>query len=166
MAWKHDVMTGLTFGINEQHVGKEVLLIWLESLLEPCSLDWEMRNGTLALVLTVEDPAPKELLKFLHCKCRISTKSPWSTNICYCRKHGLTGLTPCNDCRSTDCSNISLVLHEEDKWEDNAMLFEILFYFILFTNNVNGLKQAICIVLFAIFSSRVGRISINVYCIL
>ena len=51
---------------------------------DPCSLGWEMKNGVLAPVMTDLNPAPEELLEFVQCKCKVTSMSPCSTNLCCC----------------------------------------------------------------------------------
>lgn len=115
--------------------------------IDPCSWVCEMKSGTLVPVLINLDPAPEKLLSFVHCKCKIPSKSPCRTNICFCWKHGFTCITFSN-CRDTDC-NISLALQEEDEQKDDSNLFEHLFC-------------VIYIFLFAIFGGGIGNISILV----
>lgn len=53
----------------------------------------------------------------MHCKCKISSNSPRSTNICSWRKHGLTFVTAL---RFTNFNNNSLTLNNENECEDDA----------------------------------------------
>ena len=56
------------------------------------STDWEWRKNDISLVpiMTDKDPAPIDLLKFIPCNCKLTTTNPCSSNICTCRKHGLS----------------------------------------------------------------------------
>lgn len=92
--------------------------------LDHCSWGWKMRNSTLTKVLTDLDRISEKLLKFVRSKFRIISKYSCSTNICSCRNYGLTCITACINCKGNNCNNISLALQEEDKWEDDANLFQ------------------------------------------
>ena len=94
---------------------------------DPCSWGWKMKNGVFAPVMTDLDPAPEELLKFVQCKCKVMSKSPCSTKLCSCLKHGRTCVTACSGCCGTECSNVSEATPDEEEWQENANLFECLF---------------------------------------
>ena len=51
------------------------------------------------------EPAPESLLKFVRCKCKLSTANPCGSNTCSCLKHGLKHVTVCGDCRGESCRN-------------------------------------------------------------
>ena len=78
-----------------------------------CRLGWEIKNGVLAPVMTDLDPAPEEFLKFVRCKCKVKSKSPCSTKLCSCLKHGLTCVTACSGFR--ECSNVSEATPDEEE---------------------------------------------------
>ena len=64
--------------------------------------------------------APENLLKFVRCKCKLSSKNPCGTSMCSCRKHGLKCVTACEDCRGENCNNAEEILDvEEDNFEGN-----------------------------------------------
>ena len=94
---------------------------------DPCRWGRKMKNGALAPVMTDFDPSPEELLKFVRCKCKVTSKSPCCTKLCSCLKHGLTCVTACSGCRGTECSNVSEATPDEEEWEEDANLFERLF---------------------------------------
>ena len=52
------------------------------------------------------EPTPESLLKFVHCKCKLSTANPRGSNTNSCRKHGLKCVTACGDCRGESCRNV------------------------------------------------------------
>ena len=86
------------------------LMIWKslgQCQYDPCSRGWGMKNGVLAPVMTDLNPAPEGLLKFVRCKCKVTSNSPCSTKLCSCLKQGLTCVTVCNGCHVTECSNAS-----------------------------------------------------------
>ena len=56
------------------------------------------------------------LLKFVRCKCKLTSKNPCSPNICSCRKNGLKCVTACGDCHGEGCSNSEeIVLDTEEE---------------------------------------------------
>ena len=60
--------------------------------------------------------APDSLLKFVRCKCKLTSKNPCSTSICSCRKNGLKCVTACGDCHGEVCSNSEeIVLDTEEE---------------------------------------------------
>jgi hypothetical protein len=44
-------------------------------------------------------PAPADLLKFIRCYCKVTSKNPCSSNSCTCHNNGLKCVTACGDCR-------------------------------------------------------------------
>ena len=62
-------------------------------------------NLRLQPIMTDLEPALESLLKFVRCKCKLSTANPCGTNTCSCRKHGLKCVTACGDCRGESCRN-------------------------------------------------------------
>ena len=93
---------------------------------DPCSWGWEMKNRILAPVMTDLDPSPEELLKFVRCKRKVTSKSPCSTKLFSCLKQRLTCTTAGSGCRGTECSNVSKVIPDEEEWKEDANLFERL----------------------------------------
>ena len=66
---------------------------------------------------------PETLLKFVRCKCKLSTKNPCGTNICSCNKNGLKCVTACGDCQGKSCQNaeeISLSPENEEFDQDHV----------------------------------------------
>ncbi len=84
------------------------------SSLNPLSWGWKLNGSTLQPVITDLELAPQSLLKFIHCKCKLSTANPCGGNLCSCRKHGLKCVTACGDCRGESCRNA-----EETAYNDN-----------------------------------------------
>ncbi len=57
------------------------VILWKElsvsvSSLNPLSWGWKLNGSTLQPVMTDLEPAPQSLLKFIHCKCKLSTANP------------------------------------------------------------------------------------------
>lgn len=82
--------------------------------LNPTQWGWKLDNLMLQPVMTDVDPAPENLLKFVRCKCLLSTKNPCGYNTCSCRKHGLKCVTACGHCRGESCRNAVGIVYEED----------------------------------------------------
>ena len=99
------------------------------SVLEPTDWGWKKTGKTLTPIATDNEVAPAQLLKFVRCKCKISTKNPCGTNICSCRKYGMACVAACGDCRGENCCNTSKVdepLENENDPDCNANIFDIL----------------------------------------
>ena len=62
-----------------------------EAHVDPLEWSWVIRNGFYHPVYTKQPAAPADLLKFVRCKCKLSSKSPCSTN-CSCKKMDYTVL--------------------------------------------------------------------------
>ena len=74
--------------------------------LDPCGWGWILTdNGTLKPVATEDPVAPEELLKYVRCKCKMSSAKPCNTNSCSCKKNGLSCVQACGDCRGEGCHN-------------------------------------------------------------
>ena len=83
--------------------------------LDPLQWGWKLADTILTPVLTDLDAAPESLLKFVRCKCKLSTRNPCGNNSCSCRKHGLKCVTACGNCRGESCQNSEEVtLDDED----------------------------------------------------
>ena len=66
--------------------------------------------------MTDLDTAPDSLLKFVRCKCKLSSTNPCSTNVCSCHKNGIKCVTACGDCHGEGCSNSEdLMLDPEEE---------------------------------------------------
>ncbi len=92
--------------------------------LPPTQWGWKTENTSLQPIMTDLDPAPEGLLKFIRCKCKLSSRNPCSSNICSCRKHGLKCVAACGDCRGQSCQNTEL---DEIFSEEQDELSEPLF---------------------------------------
>ena len=62
--------------------------------------------------MTDLDAAPDSLLKFVQCKCKLSSKNPCNTNMCSCRKNRLKCATACADCHGEGCNNSEKIVLE------------------------------------------------------
>ena len=95
------------------------VIIWKElsnNIFDPKQWGWKLEGSVFTPIMTDLHAAPDSLLKFVRCKCKLSSKNPCSTNICSCRKNGLKCVTACGDCHGEGCNNseeIMLEIEEE-----------------------------------------------------
>ena len=94
------------------------VIIWktlVNNALDPLQWGWRLDGTVFTPVMTDLAAAPESLLKFVRCKCKLSSKNPCGTNLCSCRKNGLMCVTDCRDCRGETCKNSDEIsLHEEE----------------------------------------------------
>ena len=84
--------------------------------------------------MTIDPPAPDEILNVIRCKCQNATKNQCGTNICSCRKNDLSCVSACGECHGVSCYNkndASKELEQEDddgeNTYDDGNVFENLF---------------------------------------
>ena len=54
--------------------------------LDPEQWGWKLEGSSFPPIMTDLDAAPDSLLKFVQCKCKLSSKKPSSTNVCsFCK---------------------------------------------------------------------------------
>ena len=88
--------------------------------LVPQEWGWKLESNIWSSIMTDLDAAPENLLKFIQCKCKVSSKNPCGTNLCMCRKNGLKFVPACGNCRGEACNNSEEnVLEEEVTSNDN-----------------------------------------------
>ena len=75
---------------------------------DPTQWGWKADGKFLQPIMTDLDPAPGTLLKFIRCKCKVSTRNPCSSNVCSCQKHGLKCIVACGDCHGQNYQNTEL----------------------------------------------------------
>ena len=87
---------------------------------------WKLNDSTLIPVMTDIPAGLENLLKFVRCKCKLSSRNPCGTNACTCRKNGLKCVTACGDCRGNDCKNAENIAlddtEENNDFEDDNIL--------------------------------------------
>ncbi len=96
--------------------------------LDPQQWGWKLDGTVLVPIMTDLAAAPESLLKFVRCKCKLTSRSPCGTNLCSCRKNGLKCVTACGDCRGESCKNseeIILGLDEENVGGDEEDAFQL-----------------------------------------
>ena len=93
--------------------------LWKElgsSEWNPEQWGWEVVSTKQVPVMTDLAPAPESLLKFVRCKCKLTSKYTCGSNVCTCRKNGLKCVTACGDCRGESCMNAeSIVSYSEEQ---------------------------------------------------
>ena len=86
------------------------IIVWKKLLngyddLNPQQWGWRFDGGVLIPITTELDAAPDRLLKLVRCKCKLTSKNPYGSNMCSCRKNGLKCVTACGDCQGENCKN-------------------------------------------------------------
>ena len=102
----------------------------METSVKSTDWGWRKNDNSLVPIMTDKDPAPIDLLKFIRCNCKLTTKNPCSSNICTCRKHGLSCMTACGNCHGQNCTNIKVTqpeLQSIDSEDDESRMHLIFF---------------------------------------
>ena len=73
---------------------------------------------------------PESLLKFVRCKCKLSSKNPCNTSICSCRKNGLKCITACGNCHGEGCNNSEEIMLEIKEETGITLMQEALIFLI------------------------------------
>ena len=97
--------------------------------LDPESWGWKSESGILTPVMTNQPAAPDDILKFIRCKCKSTTRNPCSSNICSCKKNGFNRVKGCGDCHGESCRNSVVCLTEEEVSDvsGDRNIFDVLF---------------------------------------
>ena len=101
------------------------VIVWKElttDSLDPLIWGWKLDSSKLQPIMTDLEPAPESLLKFVCCKCKLSTTNPCGSNTCSCHKHGLKCVTACGDCRGESCRNAEETIYNNFD-DDNTSEF-------------------------------------------
>ena len=61
----------------------------------PTDWGWKIDSGKCTPISTTLAPAPQELLNFIRCNCKPTSRDPCSTNVCSCRKNTLKCVAAC-----------------------------------------------------------------------
>ena len=97
-----------------------------EYQFDPEKWVWRLNGTKLNPIMTDLPPVPETLLKFVRCKCKLTSKNPCGTNTCSCHKNGLKCVTARGDCRGLNCLNAddNIELEEENlELEDDNTIF-------------------------------------------
>ena len=76
--------------------------------IDPRDWGWEVKGGMISPIVTDLEPAPEELLRIVRCKCKLLSKRPCNSNVCSCRKNGLTCVAACCNCRGSAITQINM----------------------------------------------------------
>ena len=80
-----------------------------------------MDEGEFYPTTTDQPPAPLELLNIIHCSCT----NDCSTTRCSCCEHGMKCSLAWGHCHGSGCANASPVIAEDEKEDENDLLFEL-----------------------------------------
>lgn len=116
------------------------IILWFKltnDYLNPTQWGWKLADTVLTPVLTDLDAAPDSLLKFVRCKCKLTSRNPCVNNSCSCRKHGLKCVTACGDCRGESCQNAEEVtLDDEAEMNEELHRFVYLYVYNIYTKHI------------------------------
>ena len=74
---------------------------------DPLNWGWKQEGSTYAPVMTDNDVAPTELLKFIRCNCKY-LNNMCSSMLCTCNRYGLKCVSACGRCRGEICENVEV----------------------------------------------------------
>ena len=107
--------------------------VWVKKhCIEICNISilWSCSHWYY-ITFNFQPPAPEELLTIIRCKCKNCTRNQCGTNICSCKRNGLSCLAACGECRGVCCYNSATVEEEEVKENEREMdernLYDTLF---------------------------------------
>jgi hypothetical protein len=66
---------------------------------------WKLHEGKYIPIANDRDIAPADLLKVVSCKCRSDARKPCGSQLCMCRKYGLSCISACKNCNGVSCEN-------------------------------------------------------------
>jgi hypothetical protein len=87
--------------------------------IDPKKWGWELRDSSYEPIRTDLEAAPEHILKFVRCKCKLSTKNPCGTNTCTCKKNGLKCMAACGNCYGNQCNNREEIIANEQSSDDD-----------------------------------------------
>lgn len=90
--------------------------------MDPKLWGWKLDGTVFTPVMTDLGAAPESLLKFVRCKCKLSSRNPCGSHICSCRKNGLICVTACGDCRGEGCRNAEEIFLDIEEDSDTDEL--------------------------------------------
>lgn len=101
-----------------------------EGQLNPEEWGWKNENGVLVPIDTDLKAAPDDVLNIISCKCKMVRKSPCGSQLCSCRKHGLSCVPACKHCCGKVCCNAVIdaqdYTHQRNYIEDDEQQFRIM----------------------------------------
>ena len=93
--------------------------------LNPLNWGWRKTNDTLEPIKTDLDPAPAEMLNFIRCNCKTTSKNTCGSRLCSCFRSGLKSISACGDCQGEFCKNIFEVEHHNVEDDIDRNIFDI-----------------------------------------
>ena len=94
----------------------EQLLVWKNlknEAVDPKLWAWQLKGNKLWPIKMDIPPAPENILKFIRCNCKLSSRNPCGTNLCSCRKNDLQCVPACGDCHGIGCHNEEELVSED-----------------------------------------------------
>ena len=105
------------FHVLRAHLKEAQLKLLYVNFLNQLEMGWKTINAGLESVKTDLDTAPENLLQFLCCICKLSSKNPCGTRLSSCFRIGLQCVPACGDFRSESCKNSVKVKDVENEEE-------------------------------------------------
>ncbi len=106
------------------------LIVWKDlssEVLDPLQWGWKLDGTILMPIMTDSVPAPDNILKFIRCRYKVSSKNSCATNACSCHKNGLKCVPACGDCRGETCNNSEQIIVDQKTQEsDEDMMNDLL----------------------------------------
>ena len=79
--------------------------------MDPKLWGWKLENPQYLMPIKNDrEVAPENLLKVIRCNCKATSKSPCSTKVCSCRKHGISCMQSCGGCHGETCENKQVII--------------------------------------------------------
>jgi hypothetical protein len=101
----------------------EQVLAWKNpknEAVDPKLWAWLLKDNKLWPIKMDIPPAPENILKFIRCNCKLSSRNPCGTNQCSCRKNDLKCVPACGDCHGNGCHNEEELITEDGDTENEA----------------------------------------------
>ena len=93
--------------------------------MNPIFIKWgrKLEEGSFTPIPTDLEPAPADVLNVIRCRRKSTSKNKCGTNLCSCRKNGLSCVAACNDFHGNECQNVQKVdmaIGCDSETDDNA----------------------------------------------
>ena len=73
-------------------------------------MGWTLQDNEYSPIQTDKDIAPENLLKFMRCKFKLTSKNLCGTTTCSCCKNGLKCIAACGGCCGGGCNNAQKII--------------------------------------------------------
>ena len=102
------------------------VILWRE-LSNTMQWGWKLDGKILMPIMTDLDPAPDNMLKFIRCKYKVTSRNHCGTS---CRKNGLKCVVYQQDCRGETCNNSEQIIMDleenlDSDEDENSIIKEI-----------------------------------------